>query len=58
MTLRQFAPLVLLAALCGCSAPLPVSAFANTGPQFDPVRFFTGHTVSWGVMENRSGAPK
>ncbi|MGA9866460.1 MAG: DUF3833 family protein [Acetobacteraceae bacterium] len=57
MTWRRLAPLVLLAALCGCAPPLPVSAFAGTGPEFDPIRFFTGHTVSWGVMENRGGAP-
>ncbi len=43
--------------LAACSAPLPVQHFAGTFPAFDPVRFFTGHVVSWGVMENRSGEP-
>lgn len=47
----------MLALLCGCSAPMRVQSFAAPGPQFDPVRFFTGHTRSWGVLENRSGAP-
>ncbi len=27
------------------------------GPTLDPVRFFTGPIRSWGVLENRSGAP-
>jgi hypothetical protein len=26
-------------------------------PLFDPLTFFTGHVRSWGVMEDRSGAP-
>lgn len=46
-----------LLALGGCSNPLPVSAFGATGPALDPVRFFTGHLRSWGVLENRSGQP-
>ena len=45
------------AGLLGCSSPLPVAAFADSPPALDPVRFFTGHVVSWGVMEDRSGAP-
>ncbi|MEO8715235.1 MAG: DUF3833 family protein [Acetobacteraceae bacterium] len=57
MTARRLAPLALLVVLCGCSDPLPVGSFAGTGPEFDPVRFFTGHTASWGVLENRDGAP-
>jgi len=57
LTVRRFAPVVVLAALCGCSPPPSVSAFAGTAPEFDPVRFFTGHAVSWGVVENRGGAP-
>lgn len=45
-----------LALICGgCSPALPPAAIA--GPEFDPVRFFTGHVQSWGVMENRSGEP-
>jgi hypothetical protein len=43
--------------LAGCSKPMPVSGFAASKPAFDPVAFWTGHTHSWGVIENRSGAP-
>ncbi len=49
--------LALAACLLGCSAPLPVSDFASMPPAFDPVRFFTGHVRSWGVIEDRSGQP-
>ena len=41
----------------GCAPPLPPAAFAATTPAFDPVAFWTGHTSSWGVIENRDGAP-
>ena len=51
------AVLLLAAVLCACSRPLPVSHFADASPELDPVRFFTGHVRSWGVLENRSGAP-
>lgn len=43
--------------LTGCAAPLRPEAFAATAPAFDPVAFWTGHTASWGVVENRDGAP-
>lgn len=33
------------------------SALAATGPAFDPIGFFEGHTHSQGVIESRSGAP-
>lgn len=49
--------LLLGAALTGCSRPLPVQAFANSPPNFDPVQFFSGSIHSWGVLENRSGEP-
>jgi hypothetical protein len=40
----------------GCAEKrLPVAA--DGGPAFDPMAFFDGHTRSWGVIENRSGAP-
>jgi hypothetical protein len=45
------------AVLAGCSDPMPVSAFKDTQPTLDPVRFFTGHVRSWGVLEDRSGQP-
>jgi hypothetical protein len=31
------------------------SVFENTRPIFDPLKFYTGHTRSWGVFENRGG---
>ena len=49
--------LVALLLLTACTDPLPVTAFKNTPPDLDPVRFFTGHVHSWGVLENRSGQP-
>ncbi len=49
--------LVVVLALAGCSRPLPPVGFAGSGPDFDPVAFFTGHVTSWGVQENSAGAP-
>ena len=48
---------VLLVGLAGCSDPMPVAAFQSTAPAMDPVRFFTGHVRSWGVVEDRRGQP-
>ena len=53
----RVAALAAVLALPGCSDPLPVQAFQGGGPAMDPVRFFTGHVASWGVLENRSGQP-
>ena len=52
-------PIVLAAllSLLSCSDPLAVNAFTDTPPELDPVRFFTGHVRSWGVLEDRSGQP-
>ena len=36
---------------------MTVADFAGERPRFDPTQFFTGHTRSNGVMENRGGAP-
>ena len=55
--MRTLPLLVALLALSACSDPLPVTAFNATPPTLDPVRFFTGHAKSWGVLENRSGQP-
>ena len=58
--LRALAPASFFAALLllvGCTPPLPAGAFATTTPAFDPITFWTGHTASWGVIENRDGAP-
>jgi hypothetical protein len=42
--------------LAGCdNSPAP---FASAkGAPFDPLAFFTGHVRSWGVIEDRDGAP-
>ena len=55
--MRRCSAVVLLLAVAGCGAPLPVASAGAGGPAFDPVRFFTGHVQSWGVMEDRSGQP-
>jgi hypothetical protein len=34
-----------------------VAQFAGTRPAFDPLTFWAGHHRSWGVLENRGGAP-
>jgi hypothetical protein len=47
----------VLVLLSGCAPALPLDRFAGTRPAFDPVTFFTGHVTSWGVIENRAGAP-
>lgn len=38
-------------------ASLRVSDFASGRPILDPSKFFTGRTISAGVMENRGGVP-
>ena len=53
---RAVGPLAVLA-LAGCSHALAVRDFAGSAPALDPLAFFTGHTHSWGVLENRAGAP-
>ena len=45
----------MLLLLAGCSHLAPRD-FARAEPVFDPVAFFTGHTQSWGVFEDRTGA--
>ncbi len=49
--------LALCAVLTGCGKPQHVSQFNGTSPAFDPVAFWTGHIQSWGVVEDRGGAP-
>jgi carbohydrate-selective porin OprB len=41
----------------GCSRKSDTAMSAASGPAFDPVAFFDGHTHSGGVIESRSGAP-
>lgn len=55
--MRRSVVLLLLAGLSACSEPLPVGGFAATAPAMDPIRFFTGHVRSWGVLEDRGGQP-
>ena len=49
--------LLALLLLAGCSRALTPADFAGTAPAFDPLAFFTGHVTSWGVVEDRGGAP-
>ena len=53
----RWAALALAAGLLGCSDALPVDGFRATAPAIDPIRFFTGHVASWGVLEDRAGQP-
>ena len=57
--IRQIAsvlvPALAVGWLVACSPPVVVQSF--DGPAFDPVRFFTGHVKSWGVLEDRGGSP-
>ena len=55
--MRTPLPLLLVVALTACGKGLPVQHFAGTAPAFDAVTFWTGHHRSWGVLENRGGAP-
>jgi len=43
-------------ALSSCGAPLKPANFAGSG-SFNPITFFTGHEMSWGVEEDRAGQP-
>jgi hypothetical protein len=55
--MRMIACLCGAALFTGCAATLRPEAFAGTEPVFDPVTFWSGRTSSWGVIENRDGAP-
>jgi len=46
-----------LLALSACSKPMLVDDFKASQPSFDAIAFWTGHHRSWGVIENRAGAP-
>ncbi|MBA3544824.1 MAG: DUF3833 family protein [Chthoniobacterales bacterium] len=56
MIFIRLLPLGASVLLGGC-ASMQVAEFARQRPLLDPVSFFSGHTTSAGVMENRSGAP-
>jgi hypothetical protein len=52
-------PAIFIASLllAGCDrGPAPAPSLGS-GPAFDPIAFFDGHTRSLGVIEGRSGAP-
>ena len=55
--MRTLLALGCLVLLSGCGKPLDVAAAGRGGPELDPIRFFTGHVRSWGVLENRGGEP-
>ena len=46
----------LLVFFAGCANMKP-AAFYNGKPTLDPVKFFGGHTISTGVIENHGGKP-
>jgi hypothetical protein len=56
-TMRHALPVLAVLTLAGCGKPLPIEHFAGTTPRFDAIAFWTGHHRSWGVLENRDGAP-
>jgi Protein of unknown function (DUF3833) len=56
MRLSAFLCLGLLLSLPGCGKTADPFASAPGAP-FDPLTFFTGHVRSWGVIEDRGGAP-
>jgi hypothetical protein len=53
----SFMTLALCSASGACGKAMPVESFAGTQPGFDPLVYWTGHTHSWGVVENRDGGP-
>jgi hypothetical protein len=55
--LRAAVLLSAVLSLGGCATMQPRD-FADSKTHFELDRYFTGHTRSWGVFENRGGAPK
>ena len=41
--------------LLGACSDLPVSDYANETPNFNPLRFFPGQTLAWGIVQNWQG---
>jgi len=50
--------LIALALVLGGCAAKPVSSFDRGRPLFDPVKYFTGRTQSWGIFETPTGQPR
>ena len=48
---------LVLALTTGCARKPEAALPGGSGPAFDPIAFFNGHTHSWGVIEARSGQP-
>jgi hypothetical protein len=55
LSLPALALATILAGACSPAADTPIAQ--GDTPDFDPITFFDGHTHSWGVIEDRSGAP-
>ncbi len=55
---RNFLLLVCAALFVTGCASKPIASFDYGRPIFDPLKFFAGHTHSWGMVETRSGQPK
>jgi hypothetical protein len=58
LTAKRIAAVLALVVLMGCTSRSTSDIFAGGGPSFDPISFYTGRTHSWGVEEDRSGAPE
>ncbi len=54
--LRLLAALLLCSSVAASAGSLSPRDFAAGRPLFDPIRFYTGHTRSWGIFEDRAGA--
>lgn len=53
----QKALLLALSLLVSGCASKPIASFDRGRPAFDPMKYFAGHTRSWGIFETRSGQP-
>ncbi len=56
MSLSRLGVCLAALLLAGCTEK-PATVTTGAGAAFDPMAFFDGQTRSWGVIENRSGAP-
>lgn len=56
--IRRNVLLLCLALFTGACASKPIASFEQGRPPFDPLKYFTGRTHSWGVFETPTGRPK